>query len=154
MSGQDNFPDNPALPSRRRRSFLATKRDESLEIDTVPNTVDEEDIPVLTEIVPEDIPADTPHEEPPEVPEPLEADSIAAVEVRIEELAADMARAIGEQMAYELPTLIEATLINAGTELRNGITATMETALRDFIARRKQLDLPLEGAKDPANDWH
>ena len=100
MSGQDIFPDNPASPSRRRRSFLATKRDESLEIDTVPNTVDEEDIPVLTEIVPEVIPADTPHEEPPEAPEPLAADSIAAVGVRIEELAADRARAIGEQMAY------------------------------------------------------
>ena len=55
-----------------------------------------------------------------------------------------LAEAIGRQMAYELPTLIEATLLNAEEGLRTGITATMEAALRDFIARRKQLQLPLD----------
>ena len=34
--------------------------------------------------------------------------------------------------------------LTAGEELRAGITSTMEAALRDFIARRKQLRLPLD----------
>jgi hypothetical protein len=55
-----------------------------------------------------------------------------------EELAARMTRAIVEQMAYELPTLIEASLFSVCEELRNGIASTMETALRDFVARHKQ----------------
>jgi hypothetical protein len=63
-------------------------------------------------------------------------------------LASDLAHAIGQQLTYELPTLLEAVLINAGEELRIGITETMETALRDYIARRKQLRLPLEDTND------
>ena len=70
------------------------------------------------------------------------------LDARLEELAAQMAEAIGRQMAYELPTLIEATLLNASEELRTGITATMEAALRDFNARRKQLQLPLDAPDD------
>ncbi len=161
MSTQDDFSDNPvihALHGRRRRSFLAVKQESQLDIDTVPVALDleEEDIPVLTEVVAPDAP---PEAEVLDTTEPVESpadDPMIAVEARIEELAADMARAIAEQMAYELPTLIEATLLNAGTELRNGITATMETALREYIAQRKQLNLPLEGTegiKDPTDDW-
>ena len=60
-------------------------------------------------------------------------------------LASDLAYAIGQQLAYELPTLLEAVLINAGEELRVGITETMETALRDYIARRER-EIPAEDA--------
>jgi len=163
MSTQDEFSENPAihaLHGRRRRSFLAEKREAPLDSDTVPAALDleEDDIPLLTEVVSPEAPVEL------ETPEPVEspvADPIIAVEARIEELAADMAtdmaRAIAEQMAYELPTLIEATLLNAGTELRNGITATMETALREYIAQRKQLNLPLETTENtqtPTDDWH
>ena len=157
MSAQDEPSENPVmhpLRGRRRRSFLAERREEALDIDTVPADLEEEDIPVLTEVVPPDTPFEPVTTEP--VDSPDELDPMIAVESRIEELAADMARAIAEQMAYELPTLIEATLLNAGAELRNGITATMETALREYIAQRKQLNLPLDGAEDikaPANDW-
>lgn len=170
MSDQDEFSENPvihAVHGRRRRSFLAVKPEAPLDIDTVPAALDleEDDIPVLTEVVPPDAPVEAEATEPVEPVEPVEPDEPAsvdpmiAVEARIEELAADMARAIAEQMAYDLPTLIEATLLNAGAELRSGITATMETALREYIAQRKQLNLPLEDAKgaedikDPANDW-
>lgn len=125
MNGQNDVAPLTEPLTRRRRSFLARQRD-SLQADTaaapVPTPEEEEEIPVLTEVVP--------------LEDPLED--------RIEQLATEMAQAIGEQMAYELPTLIEATLINAGKELRDGITSTMETALREFIARRKQLSLPLD----------
>ncbi len=165
MSAQDEFSENPAIHAahgRRRRSFLAVKPEAPLDIDTVPAALDleEDDIPVLTEVVPPNTPIEAEATEQVEPDEPASVDPMIAVEARIEELAADMARAIAEQMAYELPTLIEATLLNAGTELRNGITATMETALREYIAQRKQLNLPLEDTKgsedtkDPANDWH
>ena len=73
-----------------------------------------------------------------------EPEPSATFDDRLEELATQMAEAIGRQMAYELPTLIEATLLNAEEGLRTGITATMDAALRDFIARRKQLQLPLD----------
>lgn len=156
MSAQDAPSENPvihALQGRRRRSFLAMKREAPLDIDTVPAESEEDDIPVLTEVISADAPIEAETVAQEELPG---VDPMIALESRIEELAADMARAIAEQMAYELPTLIEATLLNAGTELRNGITATMETALREYIAQRKQLSLPLDGAEDinaPANNW-
>ena len=158
-SSPDGDKGNPGIPARRRRSFLASKQSEFLEADTLPTPpqplpgaledaskgTDEDDIPVLTEVVTGD-PATPPQQplpsEPPsEAPKP---DLAASVDARFEELAAQMAEAIGRQMAYELPTLIEATLLNASEDLRTGITATMEAALRDFNARRKQLQLPLD----------
>ena len=51
--------------------------------------------------------------------------------------------------SIELPTLIEAALVNAQIELRSGISATMKMALRDFLDRRQQLSLPFE---DPNPD--
>jgi hypothetical protein len=158
-SSPDGDKGNPGIPARRRRSFLASKQSEFLEADTLPTPpqplpdaledaskgTDEDDIPVLTEVVTGDpaTPPQQPHpsEPPSEAPKP---DLAASVDARLEELAAQMAEAIGRQMAYELPTLIEATLLNASEDLRTGITATMEAALRDFNARRKQLQLPLD----------
>ena len=158
-SSPDGDKGNPGIPARRRRSFLASKQSEFLEADTLPTPpqplpgaledaskgTDEDDIPVLTEVVTGD-PATPPQQTHPSQP-PSEApkpDLAASVDARFEELAAQMAEAIGRQMAYELPTLIEATLLNASEDLRTGITATMEAALRDFNARRKQLQLPLD----------
>ena len=151
MSTVDNSSGNSALPTRRRRSFLAARRsDNSLEADTIPTPTEtaeeEDDIPVLTEVVtaePDKSPALTVG-----APEP---DLSASVDARIDELAAKMAEAIGRQMACELPTLIEATLLNASEDLRTGITATMEAALRDFNARRKQLQLPLDVPDEESN---
>ena len=40
--------------------------------------------------------------------------------------------------------MIEATLLNAQNELRTGVNSTLEMALRDFLARRQQLRLPLD----------
>ena len=142
MNSHDDSSENTVLPIRRRRSFLAAQRNDSLEADTIPmatvKMAEEDDIPVLTEVVTPDQDKGAP---PADESKP---DFCASFDARLEELAAQMAEAIGRQMACELPTLIEATLLNASEELRTGITATMETALRDFSARRKQLQLPLD----------
>ena len=162
-SSPDGDKENTGVPARRRRSFLASKQSAFLEADTPPTPPqvqsgalkdaskekDEDDIPVLTEVVTGDPatppPQSHPPHPPPDTPKP---DLAASVDARLEELAAQMAEAIGRQMAYELPTLIEATLLNASEDLRTGITATMEAALRDFNARRKQLQLALDAPDD------
>ena len=98
----------------------------------------DDDLPVLTEIVPD----------PTTSTQPFGA---RHTETQISLLAAEISHAFGEQLANDLPALLEEALSKANKELRAGIAAIMENALRDFIARRKQLDLPLEqhaGKKD------
>src|ERR1039458_9494033 len=51
----------------------------------------------------------------------------------------DLVHSLEHQLSIELPTLIEATLLNAQNELRTGVNSTLEMALRDFLARRQQL---------------
>ena len=100
-----------------------------------PQTNEDEDIPVLTEVVSVE-PA------PPEKkPSPLD-------DIQFSLLASDIAHAIGQQLANELPALLDCALHNKGEDLRASINTTMETALREFIARRKQLHLPLEEPSD------
>lgn len=96
---------------------------------------EDEDLPVLTEIVAPE----------PAVSEPAPEDPFNDTLVEI--LVADIAHAIEQQLAIELPTLIEASLLTVKEELRAGISATMEIALRDFLARRQQLRLPLDEPK-------
>lgn len=115
----------------RRRSFVATSFKKTAAAAPPPTTAEDDDLPVLTEIVP--------------VEATVSADRAGRLdETQVILLAHEIAQAFGQQLAYELPTLLEAVLLNAGEELRAGITSTMETALRDFIARRKQLSLPLD----------
>lgn len=117
---------------RRRRSFVAAPPVIPPATLSKPQPVaEDDDIPVLTEVVSAEAAVS-------------EGGTNRVDETQITLLASDLAEAIGQQLTYELPTLLEAVLINAGEELRVGITETMETALRDYIARRKQLRLPLE----------
>ena len=121
---------------RRRRSFVATQpRTPPAPLSMPQPVAEDDDIPVLTEVISAEAAVS-------------EGSTNRVDETQITLLASDLAEAIGQQLTYELPTLLEAVLINAGEELRLGITATMETALRDYIARRKQLRLPLEEPND------
>lgn len=115
--------DNP-LGVRHRRSFVATPPPR-----IEPSLNDDSDIPVLTD----EIPADG---------EPVNAGDMEKALAGI--LASDMAYAIEQYLAAELPTLIETALLNAKEELRSGINETVALALRNFLARRQQLRLPLE----------
>ena len=115
---------------KRRRSFVALPGGQSAAAQPV-TAAEEDDLPVLTEVV---------------AAEEFVAKPIAKRidETQVSLLASEMSQAIQQQLIYELPTLIEAVLIGAGEELRAGITETMETAMRDFMSRRKQLRLPLD----------
>jgi len=119
---------------RRRRSFVAApaSKPESASVTNLPPpAVEDDDLPVLTEVVSADA--------------CVAEESIDRFdETQLSLLASDIAHAIGQQLTLDLPSLLETALLNAGEQLRAGISATMETALRDFIARRKQLRLPLD----------
>ena len=128
--------DRADLLMRRRRSFVAAQpiRAEPIpEIPTLttPASTLEDDLPVLTEVVSAEASVSE-----------KRVERLDETEVAL--MAAEIAHAIEHQLAIELPTLIEAVLLNAGEELRSGINSTMESALRDFLARRKQLRLPLD----------
>ena len=120
---------------RRRRTFVAARPRPPELAPPISNpplqAAEDDDLPVLTEVVAVDAADFT---------EPSERFN----ETQVSLLASDIAHAIGQQLTSDLPSLLETALLNAGEELRAGITATMETALRDFIARRQQLQLPLE----------
>ena len=136
MSDITDVVDRADLLMRRRRSFVAAQpiRAEPIpEIPTLttPASTLEDDLPVLTEIVSAEASVSE-----------KRVERLDETEVAL--MAAEIAHAIEHQLAIELPTLIEAVLLNAGEELRSGINSTMETALRDFLARRKQLRLPLD----------
>ena len=138
MAETSSVVDRADVLMRRRRSFVASKNEAPPPESKVEAPVEEEstdDIPVLTEVV---VAETGVTEEKAELPEDPQEHL----------LASDIARAIGDQLTRDLPDLLETVLLNAGENLRAGITATMETALRDFIARRKQLRLPLEDAND------
>ena len=136
MADSSDVVDRADSLMRRRRSFVAAPPAiQPPQVVEAPRVIEEDDIPVLTEVVSAEaaVSEDRPQHDD---------------DTQVTLLASDLAHAIGQQLAYELPTLLEAVLINAGEELRVGITETMEAALRDYIARRKQLRLPLEDTNE------
>ena len=114
--------------SGRRRSFVARPR-------PAPAPLDEEDFPVLTEIV--ELPAETPSAPPPAaetVPDP------AWIKALQTEMAHDLAQTLEHRLLVELPSLVAATLESAlsalEADLKHGIAAATEAAVKDFLARR------------------
>ncbi|WP_288143476.1 hypothetical protein, partial [Accumulibacter sp.] len=97
-----------------------------------PSGNEEEDLPVLTEVV---LPT-------PDVP----AEDSAKLR---ETLAADLAERLDRQLQSEMLALVEAALLTATDYLQNGIAATIETVLRDFIEQNGQPRQPIE---EPARD--
>ena len=130
-------PDGSGLGGRRRRSFVAAASDRTESLAQPFPTIEDDDLPVLTEVVA--------IEEPVAAPAPT---SDRVDETLLSIVAADLVHSIEHQLAIELPTLIEATLLNAQNELRTGVNSTLEMALRDFLARRQQLRLPLENPNE------
>ena len=131
MADHPDVVDRADALMRRRRSFVAGAASQAEQVLPLTAENDDVDLPVLTEIVSADAVVSEKR------PDHLDETQVAM-------LASEIAHAIGQQLTYELPTLLEATLLTASAELRAGITETMNAALRDFIARRKQLRLPLD----------
>lgn len=136
MSDHDTFAPSATGPSSvipfppRRRSFVATPQPAPA-LEAAPQD-DEDDIPLLTEVV--DLP-------PPAAPATAAPD-LAVQGQQLEAsladtLAAELAHAIEARLAAELPSLVEATLAGLQDDLKRGIVAATESALKDFIARRQ-----------------
>ena len=126
-------PDGPT--ARRRRSFVAVSPPGEA-ISSVPLPANEDDLPLLTEVVSAEEKV-TEHR-----PELIDETLLAVI-------ASDLVHTLQQQISIELPTLVEASLIGAQNELRNGINSTLELALQNFLARRQQLRLPFD---DPRQD--
>lgn len=120
---------------RRRRTFVATPP---------PN----DDIPVLQEEVQASAPAD---DDIPVLTEEVfpDAPGSSAAHDRFDEklasrLASEFAHSLERRLATELPSLVEASLAVLEADLRRGILDIANDAIKDFVARREQLRLPLE----------
>jgi hypothetical protein len=122
---------------RRRRSFVASVSGKTEPISAPPPISEDEDLPVLTEVVSAEAVI------PETQAEPYIEEALLSI------IAADLVHTLERQLAIELPSLIEATLLNAQEELRSGINSTLDMALRDFLARRHQLSLSLN---EPSRD--
>jgi hypothetical protein len=126
--------DGGPFGGRRRRSFVAAPQpapDTEPAAATEEPSVEEDDLPVLTEVVSAEGTVSSP-------PDERFDETLLAI------IVADIAHSIEQQLAIELPTLVEASLLNVMEELRAGVSATVESALRDFLVRRRQLRLPLD----------
>ena len=108
---------------------------------------EEDDLPILTEIVPTDS-SNSSDSSRPLIRQPDEQPDPDRDEEQASRLAAEISAALDEQLASELPALLENVLDTAHHELRAGITEIIETALRDFMTQRKPLDSPLEAPDD------
>lgn len=91
----------------------------------------DEDIPVLTEEVQPEMPADG-------APRDRFDATLAA------RLASEFAHTLERRLAAELPSLVEASLAVLEADLRRGILDTADSAIKDFLAHREQLRLPLD----------
>jgi len=117
----------------RRRSFLASPGQPPAPFTLPPPGFADDELPVLTEVVAADDFA------PPSqaAVAAVSADAGRPDEAASSLLAADVMKSLEEQLAAELPTLIEATLLNAQGELLAGVHSTLELALRNFLASRQ-----------------
>ncbi len=131
MAEQSDVVDRADTLMRRRRSFVATPSTEEEKASLRKPVNDDDDLPVLTEIVSAEAAVS-------------ESSTDRFDETLLSIIATDLIHSIENQLAIELPSLIEATLLNAQNELRTGVNSTLEMALHDFITRRKQLHLPLD----------
>ncbi len=109
---------------RRRRSFLAsqtpTNPPDKL-AGTTPPSGGDDDLPVLTDIVP--------------LAELLPAESLESISARLRQaLALELGQLIDQQLRKELPALLEAALEHAADQLQRTLCATAEALVRDFLA--------------------
>ena len=130
-------------PPRRRRSFLANRTDLRVEpparIPPWPVTPADDDLPVLTEI----LPGEESQEEPDDA-DVQETEAPVSDDARIQALAAQRVQALEDDIAKELPVLVDTALLDVMQELPEKLRSALEKALHEAITRRQQLALPLE----------
>lgn len=89
-------------------------------------TSGDEDLPILTEVV------------------SSETQAARGDAAHYQALTAEIVEAVKKRFSYELPTLLEAVLLNTTEELEAGITTIVETAVRELTAKKfgKPTDVP------------
>lgn len=116
---------------QRKRVFVANAPQTRAEPSV--KAADEEDIPVLTEVVDiSEVSGDAPHEAVHPSLDPL-----------IDAVTLDFSLRLQERFATELPALINETVERLAIELQQSVHKMTEETLRDFVAQRRQLSLPL-----------
>lgn len=117
---------------RKRRSFVASDAEPA-------RPHDDEDIPLLTEVVDlSQLGAASPGVES------------LPVEPIIQALANDLAHAIEFRLRNDLPGVLDAAVDRLSLELRKGVAGVLESAVLDFLGRRQQLRLPFSDPPDPS----
>lgn len=112
----------------RRRSFVAAGAA------TGESRPDDEDLPMLTEVVDiTEVSGDQPNSLSHGLSEPL-----------LESMAAELANAVQQRLTTDFPLLLEDATGRLAQELRRGIHQITESAIRDYMASRRQLRLPLD----------
>ncbi|MCK6406507.1 MAG: hypothetical protein L6Q60_10885 [Rhodocyclaceae bacterium] len=126
---------------RRRRAFVAAPA-------ATPAVAMDFDVPLLTEEQSPRLPAE---DDIPVLTEEVFPDTPAAASTRDKfdeklaaRLASEFALSLERRLAAELPTFVEASLAVLEADLRRGILDIANEAIKDFVARREQLRLPLE----------
>lgn len=129
--GEDHPSGKEARGSRRRRAFIAVPEriiENSGSADDTPiaplPATEDEDLPVLTEVVSLEA-------------EMSEDKAMHLDETQLSLLASVITHAIEQQLAHDLPALIDAALHHAGDNLRAGIATSLENALHEILSRYK-----------------
>lgn len=99
---------------------------------------DDDDLPVLTETVEKAVAAVVAQSGL-----PPDEERMYAV------LASELAHALEHRLTAELPSILAATLVKMESELKHDLLTATENALRDFMARRRQLMLPFDDDAQP-----
>ena len=117
----------------RRRSFLAAGAQQP-----PPEPTEDEDLPVLTEVVDiNEVSGDQPN-----------AMHGGALDPLIEEVVAGLAHAVQQRLSNALPVLLENAMQRVSDEVRQGLHEATENAIRDYLAKQRQMSLPLETTPD------
>ena len=111
---------------RRHRVFLAGNTPSPTP------TNDDDDLPVLTETVEKQEAVVAQSGLPPD------EERMYAV------LASELAHAVEHRLTAELPSILASALVKMEGELKHDLLTATESALRDFMARRRQLRLPFD----------
>lgn len=119
----------------KRRSFVAGGA-----AGTEPARNEDDDLPLLTEVVDiAEVSGDQPHSRSQGLSEPL-----------LEAMAAELANAVQQRLTADFPALLDEAVGRLSDELRRGMHQIAESAVRDYLARRRQLSLPLDAP--PSSD--
>ncbi len=129
MTKDDDVVDRADLLMQRRRSFVATPTPVQDTANAVAAPVaDEEDIPVLTEVLRTE-----------EIAAPTSTAATGAVDAnQLAHLATDFNQAIEQRLNRVLPGLVEASVARLEQDLRREILAATDAALKELAARHHQ----------------